>query len=696
MAVDVTADADQSKVYGQLDPTYTYVSDPAVAFALPNGEVISFTGALARLAGETVAGSPYAINQGDLVNSNYNINFVANNFAITAKPLTITGTFTAFDKIYVIGNTDATINNNSLSLDGKVGTDVVNLTAVAAFEDANVGSDKTVSLTAASSIDNANYSIDPSGQSPAAPTTTADILDDNTPVITNPDNSTASAAAEEGDQRAYKVTDRGTGFSYAWSFVESSTTNVILFSSTNQVEVEWNETGTLRLTETYDNGSGNTVVRYGDLAVTVTRISVKGTVKYNRNNLNHTPLDGITVKLIPDAGTTLTTQTDATGYYEFKTVTDGVYSLEVSTDMTWGGGNSTDALAVQRRSIGMDVSFWNVNAVPTLAFDFDFRDKVAEVNLSGAVNAVDALNIKRRAIQLESSFNAGDWAFFIPGTVDQYFTNTAAGTAKISYTHEQVNPAEFNVLAMTYGDVNSSYTPSSGTKSFRSAEMGSVINTAKNRPVYLPVKIASENLIGAVTLKLKYNTDLLNVKDLKSNVPGLIYSISKGYINVAWSGMESLELPADGTLLTLIVDAKQEVNQWDDLFSIDSETQFADLECNELQDVRVFIDRLDTKSAEVGNDISSMFDFRCYPNPFRNQLKVAYTLPLGGQVQILVTNAMGEVVTEIENRYRDEGSYTLEFNPSTHNLSPGVYYFRIVADGGTDVFNKVIKVVNMK
>ncbi|MDP2237901.1 MAG: MBG domain-containing protein [Bacteroidales bacterium] len=51
LPVTVTADAGQTKVYGSLDPAvYTYTSAPAVGFVLPNGDAISFTGALTRTA----------------------------------------------------------------------------------------------------------------------------------------------------------------------------------------------------------------------------------------------------------------------------------------------------------------------------------------------------------------------------------------------------------------------------------------------------------------------------------------------------------------------------------------------------------------------------------------------------------------------------------------------------------------------
>ncbi|TDO19066.1 MBG domain-containing protein [Pedobacter duraquae] len=84
--VTVTATAGQSKVYGAADPVFAYTPDAPLA----TGN--TFTGTLARAAGEGV-GTNYAINVGTLsAGANYSISFVPANFAITAKPITVTAT----------------------------------------------------------------------------------------------------------------------------------------------------------------------------------------------------------------------------------------------------------------------------------------------------------------------------------------------------------------------------------------------------------------------------------------------------------------------------------------------------------------------------------------------------------------------------------------------------------------------------
>ena len=81
----ITADADQSKIYGNPDPT-------PLTYSITSGALIAgdtFTGALARSEGEDVG--TYAINQGTLLlDNNYTLLFVPANFEITQRALTLT------------------------------------------------------------------------------------------------------------------------------------------------------------------------------------------------------------------------------------------------------------------------------------------------------------------------------------------------------------------------------------------------------------------------------------------------------------------------------------------------------------------------------------------------------------------------------------------------------------------------------
>ncbi|WP_180909165.1 MBG domain-containing protein, partial [Flavobacterium salmonis] len=94
--ITVTADASQTKVYGTVNPVYTYTVSPS----LVSGD--SFTGTLTRATGENIGN--YAITQGSLsAGSNYTITYVSKDFTITAKPITVTANASQ-TKVY--GTTD--------------------------------------------------------------------------------------------------------------------------------------------------------------------------------------------------------------------------------------------------------------------------------------------------------------------------------------------------------------------------------------------------------------------------------------------------------------------------------------------------------------------------------------------------------------------------------------------------------------
>ncbi len=105
-AITITANPDQSKVYGSPDPVYSYT--PSEKLLQGN----SFSGALSRTSGENVATYDYkmgTLSAGD----NYTLSLAeTNTFAITAKLLT--PHIIAENKIYD-GGTSATLSSKSVS-----------------------------------------------------------------------------------------------------------------------------------------------------------------------------------------------------------------------------------------------------------------------------------------------------------------------------------------------------------------------------------------------------------------------------------------------------------------------------------------------------------------------------------------------------------------------------------------------------
>lgn len=161
--VTVTAAA-QSKIYGDTDPTLTYTTNSGTAGSgtgLMSGDLL--TGTLTRVAGETVAGGPYQIEQGTVSNANngnYNITYASANLTIGTRTLTLSGS-NGVTKVYdgstsmLVGTTGYGTLSNIVSGDDVyiAGAPVFNSATVAGANSVLIGSVALAGTTAG------NYSL---------------------------------------------------------------------------------------------------------------------------------------------------------------------------------------------------------------------------------------------------------------------------------------------------------------------------------------------------------------------------------------------------------------------------------------------------------------------------------------------------------------------------------------------------------
>ncbi|MBS4042151.1 MAG: gliding motility-associated C-terminal domain-containing protein [Flavobacteriales bacterium] len=107
LSVEVRADA-QTKVYGELDPTLTYSTLPALGTVLSNGEILSLSGVLNRMEGEDVG--RYAIGVGTLNHPNLTLRYVGSELEITRRQVVVT----AEGKTKVFGEIDPALTYGSV------------------------------------------------------------------------------------------------------------------------------------------------------------------------------------------------------------------------------------------------------------------------------------------------------------------------------------------------------------------------------------------------------------------------------------------------------------------------------------------------------------------------------------------------------------------------------------------------------
>lgn len=203
--ITVTADA-KSKTFGDPDPALTFTVG---GNGLAAGDTIAtvFSGALTRAAGESVAGSPYAITQGTLAaNSNYDITaFTGADLTITPAPTVSTVTVTPDTQQYSDKVTfTATLSPISISglspattITFKVGTQIMGSCALAPS-----GGVLTCQLADVPLLEPIPFGTSPTGQmAPGSRTVTA-VFGGVDPNFTVNDATTTLTIHKE-DARAY-------------------------------------------------------------------------------------------------------------------------------------------------------------------------------------------------------------------------------------------------------------------------------------------------------------------------------------------------------------------------------------------------------------------------------------------------------------------------------------------------------------
>lgn len=83
-----------------------------------------------------------------------------------------------------------------------------------------------------------------------------------------------------------------------------------------------------------------------------------------------------------------------------------------------------------------------------------------------------------------------------------------------------------------------------------------------------------------------------------------------------------------------------------------------------------------------------------YPNPSNPKCKIEYEIPFESKVSIKVYDILGKEVYDLVNENKAADFYTVEFDGS--NLASGLYFYRIIANGGGKNFSRTLKMVLVK
>jgi PKD repeat protein len=106
-----------------------------------------------------------------------------------------------------------------------------------------------------------------------------------------------------------------------------------------------------------------------------------------------------------------------------------------------------------------------------------------------------------------------------------------------------------------------------------------------------------------------------------------------------------------------------------------------------IDDIVIF----DPATVSVDNIQHSNIGFSIYPNPTNENTNIAFELSKSSNVELTLLDILGKKTILISNQKAEAGQHQLNISKNGLNLSPGVYFVRLIVDGNPTIKKLIIK-----
>lgn len=408
---------------------------------------------------------------------------------------------------------------------------------------------------------------------------------------------------------------------------------------------------------------------------------INGNITYY--NTDNTPLaTGVNVQLYQD-GEPLGSDTVTDGTYSFGGLCPGQYELRVSsTRPTDGSVNTTDA---------GQVNFWGAHPYAIEKVRFYAGDVTGG---SFFINSTDALLIKSHFVY-GTAFEKGEpWTFWVAG-------QTISSNSNPPNSYPQVTLAagsdlSANIYGLCAGDFNRSF--NGGAKSgpeLKVANEGS-IRVGSNTEIEVPVYLISGSGIGAISLCLNFQTELAEITGVtaKYSDENVDWAVHGNELRIGWFSQNPSFLADQDELLSIRIKTSQEFTTGKQLvftLSADPMSEIADENYIAVSNAALNIKTVGSPSMGIEDPSETDFSFAAYPNPFTDNVRLAYTLPQAGNVMIEISNILGGKSILMEKTYQPSGNHSVDFVLSP--LASGIYIVTMKVNNNSNTQFNTIRVI---
>jgi hypothetical protein len=374
--------------------------------------------------------------------------------------------------------------------------------------------------------------------------------------------------------------------------------------------------------------------------VSISQNSITGIVTYHNDPSQ--PMPGVEVTLCDLNGEAIETQfTNEGGKYMFDNLIEDEYLLKSSYDQPLGFNiDLSDILML------LDYLNGNITLEPIQLL-------AADVDGNGAVDYNDFDVIVNTYYLQQQSYPVGDWVFsekyVIPGYKD-------GG----------------NVGGTVAGDLSGNNKPDkSGSSTIDFYIEQNAIEIFSGEIFDYKATIQSNsNITASLYLLLNFNSDLLSVNSIESDIEGFEYFIEEDEIRIIWidkslNGINYSELSNLFSIKMQLIDPN--CKNASNLISINNRSCIVDANGNPIYGSHISFPTL------LINNLNEV-EVRTYPNPCVESTYFEFNLKSDGIATLFITDMQGQIVQHyFNNEMYSKGKNTIRINKN--NLKPGAYLY---------------------
>ncbi|NBU70686.1 MAG: hypothetical protein EBS53_04430 [Bacteroidetes bacterium] len=521
---------------------------------------------------------------------------------------------------------------------------------------------------------------------------TVQITVASTPVVSINGNSTISTAPSSTIPLSASVTGASSSRTVLWSILGTTGQGTGSLSSTNSLNPVYTAPAVTSLASiqlaiqvTNPNGCSNSDTVTVNIDPALQGKTLSGTLRYD--NATTSPVNDARIRLVDAQNQVTTAEVNSQGGYFFPNLPDGTYSVSIDTIRKAAGGiTSADVTMINNYRLNRAAS-----PLASGTASANLRLRAADVSTSDGLTAsggIDSITIQdaQAAQRKAGSLSTNNFSFEMASP--QRIWAVPANASSVVINGSDVN---LDLTAISYGDVNGSFSPVLRLNSTLSADNDGVVSTEAGVKMNYPIRSGQTMELASWQMTFQVR-DGYRVEKAQMNgdaSPVLVNQLGNK-VTMIWFAESGVPVKVENNdHIVQIGFAKEDAGVWKDPIV---DPTFTEVEFNDAFAVTYVQPRI-----QLPRLINSKgLDANLYPNPASkgDGIRVVIHSSWNGEAEIQIRDAVGRLVNNESLTLHPMISQGQPFEWSMGTYSPGTYTCQIrVKTTNGEILNRTLPFV---